>query len=229
MLVKIVARPPRRRPCPGRRPDPGPKNCNASPRYFISRANDFSEHRRRVERPARAARRTLAVTHAIVSNEPPGPCSLPLSSPPLRTPAEGHGSAGEDPAVRLGRPAALGSKGDAWPDSPESILWRDSHRAKGISRRPAFERIRTVAPATDIRAHQPASCLVSRQDSLYLISKCLRLFTLGRFRPGIPDSVRREYPGYAVRLVVSRRSTAQGSQPASTHRPGSRCQQRHPE
>jgi hypothetical protein len=73
--------------------------------------------------------------------------------PPLRTPAEGHGSCGEDPAVRLGRPAALGSKGNAWPDNPKSILWRDSHRAKGISRRPAFERIRTVAPATDIRAH----------------------------------------------------------------------------
>ncbi len=80
MPVKIAARPPRRRPCPGRRPDPGPKNCNASPRYFISRANDFSEHRRRVERPAHAARRTLAVTHAIVSNEPRGPCSLPPSA-----------------------------------------------------------------------------------------------------------------------------------------------------
>jgi len=57
MLVKITPARLAAGP-PGRRPDPGPKNSNASPGYFISRANDFSEHRRRVERSAGAARRT---------------------------------------------------------------------------------------------------------------------------------------------------------------------------
>jgi hypothetical protein len=199
MPVKIVARPPRRRPCPGRRPDPGPKSCNASPRYFISRANDFSEHRRRVDRPAHAARRTLAVTHAIVSNEPRGPCSLPLSSLPLRTPAEGHGGRRRGSGRPTGPPRSAREQGQQRPAG-----WSQVDPMAGL---PSGK---GNIPAPGLRAHShrstgrrhsgspPVSCLVSRLYSLYLISKRLPLIHPGSLPSRLSGLSPARIPGCAV-------------------------------
>jgi hypothetical protein len=188
MLVKIVTRRPGPGPARAAGRIAGQRTVTPPPRYFISRANDFSRQRPGVARPARAAHRAPTVTHDIVSNEPPGPCSPPRSPPPGR-PAEGHRERWRG-SVRPAEPPPTGAREQGQRSAGSSLF----NPMAGLPSR----NWNILAPDSRAHSHRstrrrhsdlakpPAGVVPGQcQDSLYLINgKRLRLINRRSGAPG---------------------------------------------